>query len=266
MILGGREYRLASEPLGQYFTEANPKPDLPSVISSSGCWRGYRGTWDIEGSWLRLIGITEFLSEKDLWQFFMKDREAPVIADWYTGVLRIEHGELLHYVHAAYLSVYERDEYVVVVRGEVKSRFEVTNDPMAHRWLPRVPASTERAVSDNCVSTPSVSDEGGPAWLDTLGLHMKQRRKKTALGTIHVRGVFLGDRIFLPGNGLESASQIKLDLHDGAILPGVGAWVEAEVTLTQMGRGKLGQFRVLRDDEFLDRRGIVPVPKPISSR
>ncbi len=266
IIVGGTEYYLATEPLERYFTAANPKPDLSRERLSSACERGYKGTWDIEGNKLRLLKITDCHGTKDLWQRYMKDREAPLIADWYTGVLRIEHGKMLVAVPLGYQSIHERDEYFVIVEGELKSRIVVTNDPAAIRVHMRVPASADPAASQDQPPAPTNANDGGVAWLDTLGLQEKVNRENSASGTIHVRGVFLGDRILLPGNGLESASRITLDLHDGAILPEVGAWVEAQVTLTENGRGELGQYRELREGEFLDRRGVVPVPKLIGPR
>jgi hypothetical protein len=185
----------------------------------------------------------------------MEDRQPPVEADWYTGVLRIEHGELLRYFHGGNLSVFDRDEYMVVIDGGVVSRFEVTNDPDALN----VPLFSRLKKLDQ--EAPADASRGEHPWLDTLGLEAKMRRKKTAHGTIRLRGLFLGDQVYLPGNGLEGESRIRLETHVDAILPELGVWVEAEVTLTELWHGKLAQFRLLRAGEFLDRRGLIPVPK-----
>lgn len=260
IIIEGRECRLAREPLEGYFTDANPKPDLSCLSSCSACWRGYHGTWDIEANRLRLIKLSEFATGKDLWKWFMKDRQPPVDADWYTGVLRIERGEMLWYIHGDYLSVFERDEYIVVVDGKVLSRFEVTNDLDARQS----PLSSRLNELER--AAPSRADRGELPWLDTLGLQAKLRRKKTARGTIHLRGLFLGVEIYLPGNGLESESRIQVDPQAGANPPEVGAWVEAQVTLTEAGHGKMEQFRILGEGEFLDRRAHIPVPTRLSAR
>ncbi len=40
-----------------------------------------------------------------------------VFVHWYSGTLRVPRGERLRYVHGGWLSVYERDEMLEVVRG-----------------------------------------------------------------------------------------------------------------------------------------------------
>lgn len=55
------------------------------------------------------------------------DVEIPTMASWVTGELRVPQGELLHYVHGGFASVYERDLLLAVEKGRVVGRRVVNN-------------------------------------------------------------------------------------------------------------------------------------------
>jgi hypothetical protein len=57
------------------------------------------------------------------------ESDAPLLADWFSGVLRIARGERLVYVHMGFGSVYEEDEFLFIERGRVIGRRTVKNDP-----------------------------------------------------------------------------------------------------------------------------------------
>jgi len=83
-------------------------------ILSTACWRGYIGTWEIRDGRFYLVSVEGC---------YRLDCEAPLFADWFTGVLRIPQGELLQYVHQGYASVYERELHIKIEDGLVtKSR------------------------------------------------------------------------------------------------------------------------------------------------
>jgi len=44
--------------------------------------------------------------------------EEPLLADWFSGVLRIPRGEMLQYVHMGFGSVFEDEVHVKIARGE----------------------------------------------------------------------------------------------------------------------------------------------------
>lgn len=97
--------------------EAHAK-DLPPVVTSTACWRGYIGSWEIRDGVLyltRVQGRYEMLGDE------------PLLADWFSGVLRVPRGELLRYVHMGFESVYERDLYVKVEGGRVVASWTVDN-------------------------------------------------------------------------------------------------------------------------------------------
>lgn len=84
------------------------------IISSTACWRQYIGTWEIKDGRFYLVDITG--------RYKMAGND-PIPADWFSGVIRIPKGELLHYVHMGFGSVYEQEIHVKIENGEVvKSR------------------------------------------------------------------------------------------------------------------------------------------------
>lgn len=93
------------------------------MISSTACWRGYRGTWEIKDGRLSLIAIEG--------RYELKGEE-PLFADWFTGVLRIPRGEMIAYVHMGFGSVFEEELHIVVERGLVKTTRILDNRNRRH--------------------------------------------------------------------------------------------------------------------------------------
>lgn len=88
--------------------------DGGGIIFSTACWRQYIGTWEIKDNKFYLINLEG--------RYRLKD-DTPIIADWFTGTLRIPQGEMLHYVHMGYGSVFEQELHVKIENGRVtKSR------------------------------------------------------------------------------------------------------------------------------------------------
>ena len=86
------------------------KENLPSVIFSTACWRGYIGTWEIKDGRFYLVKLSG--------RFELKGDE-PLFADWFTGVLRIPQGEMLQYVHMGFGTVFEEELHIKVENGIV---------------------------------------------------------------------------------------------------------------------------------------------------
>jgi hypothetical protein len=80
------------------------------LIYSTACWRGYQGTWEIKGGCFYLVAIRG--------RYKLRSDE-PILADWFTGVLRIPRGKLLEYVHMGFGSVYEQELHVRIEAGLV---------------------------------------------------------------------------------------------------------------------------------------------------
>ena len=92
--------------------------DAASVIFSTACWRGYIGSWEIKEDSFYLTGLEGRL------RFIGTE---PLLADWFTGVLRIPQGEMLHYVHMGFGSIYEYEEHIKIEAGQVVARHRVDN-------------------------------------------------------------------------------------------------------------------------------------------
>jgi hypothetical protein len=108
--------------------------DLPSILFSTACWRQYIGTWEIRDGRFYLVDITGR---------YKMVGDDPIPADWFSGVIRIPRGEILHYVHMGFGSVYEQEIHVKVKDGQVvRSRVidnrgkEFDSEELAWRNLP----------------------------------------------------------------------------------------------------------------------------------
>lgn len=115
----GEELSLRTEPLDKYLAKLKNKPIFHDM--SSACWRNYVGKWDIAYDRLYLIGIDAWYvdgTEVTLGTLFPGAKDY-VFAKWYTGVLNVAQGKMLHYVHMGYESVFESDLLISVKNGVV---------------------------------------------------------------------------------------------------------------------------------------------------
>ncbi len=122
----GEETWMAAEPLNQYLQKRN---DIKFISPSTACWRGYFGQWEIKDNKLYLIGLKAYLEgyrEVDLNYLFPRQKQ--VIADWFSGKIRVPQGEILDYVHMGYASLYERDLILEIKNGELVNEYVVENE------------------------------------------------------------------------------------------------------------------------------------------
>jgi hypothetical protein len=56
----------------------------------------------------------------------------PVLADWFSGVLRVPKGERLQYVHMGYGSVYEQELHIKIDNGVVVKTRTIDNRGKKH--------------------------------------------------------------------------------------------------------------------------------------
>jgi hypothetical protein len=141
----GKEYRLACVPLEKYFDASHPKRLRQN---GTACLRGYIGSWEVKGKKLYLKSLERFgpgLTVQEIpFSLVFEDQEPPVQATWYTGVLRMPHGERIKsvelipssawledlYIGDGYhrrLRKYQKDLYLGIVRGNVVSEHLVDN-------------------------------------------------------------------------------------------------------------------------------------------
>ena len=123
----GQVLSMCCEPLSDYFELAGVEPGLQATCTA--LWRGYVGTWEVVDRRLYLVELEgEFKDgrQASLASFF-PEHPSRVFAHWYSGIIRVPQGELLHYRHSGYASVYERDLLLEVREGEVVGSQVVRN-------------------------------------------------------------------------------------------------------------------------------------------
>lgn len=116
---------MATEPLRQYLHNKNY---ISFVPTSTACWRGYYGKWEIKNKKLYLIDLEANLGygKVDLSYLFPGKNE--VFANWFSGKIRIPQGEILEYVHMGYESLYKRDLILVFKNGLLINEYVVDNE------------------------------------------------------------------------------------------------------------------------------------------
>jgi hypothetical protein len=116
LLFKGNEYDMASEPLNQYLSNLKARPRF--LPPTTDCWRGYYGTWKIRNNKLYLISLSAYTEDhKKVGLEFLFPGETSVFADWFSGILRIPQGKILHYIHFGYESVYECDLFLYFEKG-----------------------------------------------------------------------------------------------------------------------------------------------------
>ena len=121
---------LCSYPLNVYWKSSGNPIELRST--STGCWRGYVGTWEIKGDRLYLVkfwgnrqGESEY-EQVGLADVFPGYPDG-VFAHWFSGELRCLRGKWLRYLGSRSNSQYERDLFITVRCGAVIGEREVIN-------------------------------------------------------------------------------------------------------------------------------------------
>lgn len=125
LIYKGETNRLCTLPLDPYLKahklrlwEIEP-PE--KHLLSSGCWRGYIGTWEIKNGFLWLVKLEQLdRTDVPLVKVF-PGQIPPIKAAWFSGTLHLTQGKRLLYVHAEFESVFERDVFIEIREGKIIS-------------------------------------------------------------------------------------------------------------------------------------------------
>jgi hypothetical protein len=127
--MNGKKEQMAAEPLQPFLKK---HPHLRFEPPHTACWRGYFGTWELKDDKLYLIdfngnleGIEGEPVPMDLGDLFPDQKK--VFADWFSGIIKIEKGELLEYVHLEYESKYEQDLFLVFEDGVKVDEYVIDN-------------------------------------------------------------------------------------------------------------------------------------------
>ncbi|MBI6115998.1 hypothetical protein [Salegentibacter maritimus] len=129
IYINGNKEQMATEPLKPFLKK---HPHLRFEPPNTACWRGYFGTWELENDKLYLIDFEGDLEDLDgnIATRNLKDLfpgQKKVFADWFTGLIKIEMGKLLEYVHMGYASKYEQDLFLVFEDGVKVDEYLINN-------------------------------------------------------------------------------------------------------------------------------------------
>ncbi len=147
LLYKGETNRLCTLPLEPYLKAHNLRlynlAPPKQFIMSTGCWRGYLGTWQIKDGFLWLVSVEHLdrtpvpLSKlfpdqappartnqtasfsADGKKIITVDQETPVKATWFSGTLHVTQGKMLRYVHAEFASQFERNVFIDIQNGKV---------------------------------------------------------------------------------------------------------------------------------------------------
>lgn len=117
----GQDYDLFSEPLAGHLRAIGSDRTFKAMNTAN--WRGYLGRWEVDGGKLYLVDLRGVLTNGNSGNLrtIFPGASGRVFADWYSGVLRVPHGELLHYAHAGFASTYEKELLVHIHAGRAVS-------------------------------------------------------------------------------------------------------------------------------------------------
>ncbi|HEX4852896.1 hypothetical protein [Arenimonas sp.] len=121
------------------------RPDLKKKVDryiKGGCsasWSGLRASWEIRDDQLYLVKLeaNPCADPKDvpLRKLGAARGADRLLADWYSGQLRVPQGAEIEYVHMGFESQYERDLILTVEKGRIVGR-EVRENPLLQRPPP----------------------------------------------------------------------------------------------------------------------------------
>lgn len=127
LIYQGEMRSMGSEPLSSYLETL--KKQVKFIPPTTACWRGYYGTWAIIEDVQCLVELKAYLDGYiEVGIDYLFPGKLIVFAHWFTGTARLQVGELLHYEHAGYFSVYEKDIFLSFENGHLVKTSERINE------------------------------------------------------------------------------------------------------------------------------------------
>jgi len=137
LFINNTEHTLACEPLSRYLYDNKVEKLFASV--STACYRGYCATWKIEDGKIYLLDVeaprpisrrkqNDFVEPISAMQKLFPG-QSNVFAFWVNGMLKIQSGGILEYVHIGYESVYQTDIFLKFENGVLIDEKIVNNTP-----------------------------------------------------------------------------------------------------------------------------------------
>ena len=147
----GKKYGIVTEPLDpliikEFNGQKEGFPDgYPTLYPScTACWRGYIGHWLIDDNQLWLVDVRgsnevddgkiyvevaqDQLKLLNWRKTFFNYQQGNIKAEWFSGQIVVEMGELVKYVHMAYYSEYEKYMIIDIKDGDVVKQEMLTNE------------------------------------------------------------------------------------------------------------------------------------------
>jgi effector-binding domain-containing protein len=134
IIYNGKEFDLNSNPLETYF-EKNPE-NRPEMVSTA-LWRGYVGHFEIIENELYLTDMKRPVGYRDddgnfqekwvsIYRMYFP-RQEKVKIDWFSGILILPHGKMVHNVHQGYASTYSKYWLLEIENGKFNEARKYNN-------------------------------------------------------------------------------------------------------------------------------------------
>lgn len=128
ILLNSNWMDLYTNPLESYWVKTGKKKPDFNLLDT--CLRGYIASWIIQGNQLILKEIegdyyasslffNRRLTKTSLKKIFPKSSKQGVIANWYSGKLRIPAGNMTQYGHNSYNSRFEKEIIITIDKGKV---------------------------------------------------------------------------------------------------------------------------------------------------
>jgi len=143
LIYEGKTMPIFSNPLENYL-ELKGLSDIDRGCNSSSCWRGYIATWELKNNKLFLVkveycgvlqsaGVYTGLDcdqnkTSDILTFLNNTfNSKSTFASWFSGNLIAPQGRLIEYIHSGYESVFEKEQYFEISKGNLVKTKTVRN-------------------------------------------------------------------------------------------------------------------------------------------
>lgn len=199
---------MPSTPLEDYFSADHARPKWLKATSSA-CWRGYIGHWEIQDKTLFLNALhravfgkrddPSTVDEAIPLNNIFPNSEGPVRADWFSGVLRVLDGKRI--MSMGFSPVNERDLFVSVICGEVIGKRTVDNtsggeqswSDLSWQNLARTTGKSER--TPRVIHDTNLEAED---WLDGLDVSRRSKALRETQATFKIRGLFFGTKLWVP--------------------------------------------------------------------
>lgn len=123
LLYKGENYYMTSLPLDDYLMTRN---DVKLDMYNTASYRGYFGNWEVRDNKLFLIKLdANVVGTNGVELDYIFPGQTEVFANWFSGEVELQSGEMLEYVQQGFDSVFEKDIHLVFENGIFIREFEV---------------------------------------------------------------------------------------------------------------------------------------------